>query len=74
VAAQVEEEVELLYVVGEDGRVSETAPFQLLRVVHRPFAEAVIIALRDGRYNPGQVQGCPVPMLARQVFDFRIRR
>lgn len=73
-AARVEEEVELSYVVGVDGAVDNSAPFQLRRVLYRPFAEAVVVALKGGRYVPAQLAGCPVPMLAHQGFGFKLRR
>lgn len=73
-AARVEEEVEVNYVVGVDGTVDNSAPFQLLRVLYRPFAEAVVVALKGGRYVPARLAGCPVPMLARQGFGFKLRR
>ncbi|HEX9562491.1 MAG TPA: hypothetical protein VF981_00900 [Gemmatimonadaceae bacterium] len=72
--AAVEDSVEVQYVVSEAGVADVNAPFALLRVRYRPFAEAVIEAVRKGTFEPARVRGCPIPMLVRQAFFFAIRR
>jgi hypothetical protein len=68
--AGLEGDVEFEYVVGSDGLVVP----QTIRVIggtERRFAAAVVEALRGLRVVPGEIDGCPVSILASQRFSFR---
>lgn len=70
--AGAEDAVDLLFVVGTDGRVVRGS-VQIVGGEFRQFAEAAATALERGTFNPARVRGCAVPMQVAQRVNFGIR-
>jgi TonB family protein len=70
--AGAEDGVDLLYVVGTDGRVMRGS-LQIVGGEFRQFAEAAAAAVERGRFTPARVGGCAVPMEVAQRVKFLIR-
>ena len=66
-------EVEVLFVVKEDGTVDRET-VHLLQGFSRGVAEATLTALSRARFKPAQAGECAVPSLVRQRISFEIRR
>jgi hypothetical protein len=64
-------------VSGSDATRADGSPdprsFRALLFDHPTFAEAAYEALRRSRYEPGRVNGEPVPMLVSQRVTFQAR-
>lgn len=70
--AGAEDAVDLLFVVGTDGRVLRGS-VQIVGGEFRQFAEAAASAVERGTFNPARVRGCAVPMQVAQRVNFGIR-
>ncbi len=70
--AGAEDAVDLLFVVGTDGRVVRGS-VQIVGGEFRQFAEAAATAVERGTFNPARIRGCAVPMQVAQRVNFGIR-
>ena len=61
--------VEVIFVVGADG-VPVPESFAVLRTPHVAFEPEVRRLVLSGRYRPGTIRGCEVPVLVRQMIQF----
>ena len=66
-------DVTIELVVGPDGTVVPGTT-RLIDATERAFAEAVFASIKGQRYRPAEIGGCPVPVLSRMSFSFRIDR
>ena len=68
----VEGEVTATFVIGVDGK--PVGDVVLIRgMTDRGFVDPVLKAIRHLVYEPAVTEGCPVPFLALQPFEFRLR-
>lgn len=61
--------VDLQYVVTSEGRV-DPGTFRVVRAEYREFEVAAMNAILGGKFVPGTLRGCPVPMLVQQRIKF----
>lgn len=64
--------VVLQLVVKADGR-PDTNTVQLIQAEYREFALVTLRGIKDARFKPASIAGCPVPTIVRLPFDFRVR-
>ena len=69
----VDGDVTIQYVVGRDGRVTPGS-IRLIGATDRGFADRMLRALKDIRYFPAEIAGCPAPILINDHRAFRIER
>jgi hypothetical protein len=69
----VDGDVTIQYVVGRDGRVTPGS-IRLIGATDRGFADRFLRALKDIRYFPAEIAGCPAPVLINDHRAFRIGR
>jgi TonB family protein len=72
-AAAKDGDVTIQFVVGRDGSVIP-GTVRLIGATERGFANLVVRTLKDLRFFPAEIDGCPVPVLVTQSFSFRIDR
>lgn len=70
---QIGDRVILELVIRADGR-PDTASIGILQAGYREFADEALTRVKQARFRPAKVAGCPVPVLVRLPFDFRVRR
>ncbi len=63
----VEGKVIVAYTVGVDGRASD---FEILEATDKKFADHVVIALREWRFEPAQKDGVDVAARVKTPFSF----
>jgi TonB family protein len=66
-------DVSVQYVVGRDGRVTP-GTIRLVGATERGFADRILRTLKDARFFPAEIEGCPVPALVTDIHAFRIDR
>lgn len=71
--AGVEGKTVFEFVVDADGRPDLTT-VQVMSATAPQFLKAVLDALPDMRFEPLQVEGCPVPALVQMPFEFTLTR
>ncbi|MGH7690799.1 MAG: energy transducer TonB, partial [Gemmatimonadaceae bacterium] len=64
--------VSMQFVVGPDGR-PDLRTVEILWATSSPFAKLALEALEHYRYSPLRVEGCAVPSLVIQPFDFHMK-
>jgi TonB family protein len=70
---RIGDRVILELVIRADGR-PDTASIGILQASYREFAVEALTRVKEARFRPAKVAGCPVPVLVRLPFDFRVRR
>ena len=71
--ANIEGKTMFEFVVDANGRADLTT-VQVISATAEQFVKAVLDALPGLRFEPLQLEGCPVPVLARMPFDFSLIR
>jgi TonB family protein len=71
--ADVEGDVTVQYIIDETGAIAQGTT-RVLSYSTEGFARSVFDLLRDARYVPATVGGCPVRQLVGSPFQFRINR
>jgi TonB family protein len=71
--ADVEGDVTVQYVIDETGGIAQ-GTMRVLSYSTEGFARSVFEVLRDARYVPATVGGCPVRQLVGSPFQFRMNR
>jgi TonB family protein len=69
----IEGDVHVSFVIDERGAVVMPT-VRLVRFSGEPFARAVYDALKEMRFTPATIGGCPVKQLVRTPFQFRMAR
>jgi TonB family protein len=69
----ISDRVILRLVVRTDGR-PDTTSINIVQAGYREFALEAITRVKEARFRPAKVAGCPVPVMVRMPFDFRVRR
>ena len=70
---RIGDRVILELVIRADGR-PDTASIGILQAGYREFAVEALTRVKQARFRPAKVAGCPVPVIVRLPFDFRVRR
>src|SRR5262245_5501087 len=63
----------LRLVIRANGR-PDTSSISIVQAGYREFALEAITRVKEARFRPAKVAGCPVPVMVRMPFDFRVRR
>ena len=64
--------VVLQFVVGADGR-PDTTTVELVQAQYQEFALTTLHGIKDARFRPASIAGCPVPTVVRVPIDFKVR-
>ena len=71
--AGVSGRVVVQFIVQADG-TPDTTYVEVLQATYRDFATTMLRGIKNLRFRPAAIDGCPMPLLVRVPFDFQIRQ
>jgi len=71
--SRIGDRVVLRLVIRADGR-PDTTSISIVQAGYREFAVEALTRVKEARFRPAKVAGCPVPVMVRLPFNFSVRR